>query len=215
MVVKFIAGLGIDHFGRTLACHAAGYSTDCCTSRHAKRPAHSTNCCASHCTTGRANSLAQVMVGKIVACIRVDHLCCALACQTTSDGANDRTTNRADRTGNRTDRRTGQCTGASADARADHMLALAFLELVFKMRCVIVGTGRYAHQDATVLDAFFIVANALFRNAVADQRTDDATGGTTSAGAGDCSSQRACHDQTKAWYDQRGTDGGDGRNDRT
>jgi hypothetical protein len=99
-------------------------------------------------------------------------------------------------------------TADGADAGADHVRAAVVGPRTLDVGSVFVRTGVHAHQDAALLDAFFVVLDAFFRDAGADQRADQAAGDAAGAGAGQGRCQRAGHDQAQAWEHEGGADGG-------
>ena len=91
--------------------------------------------------------------------------------------------------------------GRSPNARRPlpvDVLAAVGLPRVLEVARVLVVARPHGHQDAAFADALVVLLDALFRDAPADQRADDAAGRRTGAGAGDRRGQRAGDDQAEA-----------------
>jgi hypothetical protein len=146
------------------------------------------------------------VVAAVVAGLRVHDLGRALAGETARDGADGGAGRHADRASSRADPGAGHRPRRRADTRADDVLAAMLLPARLEVARVFVGTRLDAHQDAAVLDALFVVLDALFGNAGADQRADQTTGNSARARAGEPCGQRPGDDQPEARNDARGAD---------
>src|SRR5512132_2469341 len=78
----------------------------------------------------------------------------------------------------------------------DRLGAILFpvlLKILSVFRCA----RCYAHKNAALLDSVFVVLDAFFRNACANQKTNQAARCTTCACAGDRRCERTGNEQTQ------------------
>lgn len=149
-----------------------------------------------------------MVFGQIVARLRIDDFGRALACQAAGNAADGRAGHGADRAGRRADAGPGRGAAGRTEAGADDVLAGVIGPAAFDVQRVFGAARLDAHQDAAILDAFFVVLDAFFGNAGPDQRANQAAGQAASAGAGQRCGQRTGHHQADAGQDQRGADRG-------
>src|SRR5438067_1164075 len=173
----------VDQVTGALAQHAAGDAADGRTGRHADRTADRAHCRARRSAAGHADAAGQVMLAQVVALLRVHHFGRALAGHVAGDAADRGAGDGADRTRGRTDARADGCAAQGADAGADHVATAVLGERTLDVLDVLVRARGHAHHDAALVDAFFVVLDAFFRNAGADQCTDQAAGDAARAGA--------------------------------
>ena len=211
--MQLIARFRIDDFARALASEATGNAANGCTGRHADRTAHGACCRADGRARTGTNALGEVVLGQLVTGFRVDYFAHALARQAAGNAADGRASDGADGTGRRTNGRARHGAARGAQARADDVLTGVVGEAALDVQGIVVRTRVHAHQDAAALDAFFIVHHALFRNAGADQRANEATGQAAGTSASEGCRDRAGNDQANAWQDQGGADGSDAGQD--
>ena len=210
VISELIAALGIGDFARSLACEAAGDCADRSACSHAQRSADGSERRARGSATAGADTLGQVVIREVIAALGVHDLGSAFARETARHAADGSACRHADRTGNGADAGAGDRARCSARARAKDVLTLMLLPAALEVTSVFLRTRRDAHQDAALLDAFFVVLDPLLGDAGADQGADQPTGHAARAGTGKTRGQGACDDEAETRQDERGTDRGDG-----
>ena len=210
VISELIAALGIGHLARSLACEAAGDGANRGACSHAQRSANGSKRRAGGSAPAGADTLGQVVIREVIAALGIDDLGSALASETTGHAADGSAGRHADRTGNGADAGAGDGARCRTGARAEHVLTLVLLPAALEVTSVFLRARRDAHQDAALLDAFFVVLDPLLGDAGADQGADQPAGHTTSAGTGKTRGRGASDDEPETRQDERRTDRGNG-----
>jgi hypothetical protein len=151
------------------------------------------------------------VICEVIAWLGVHDFGRAFAGETTGHAADGSACRHANRPGHGANAGPGDRARCSTSPCAKGVLSLMLLPARLKVTRVLLRTRRDAHQDAALLDAFFVVLHPFLGDAGADQGADQPTRHTASASTGKTRGERACDNEPETRQDERCTDRRNGR----